>query len=82
MLLVNISREKIILQGKGFGEELEYLDIERRFPSLLIDTIEKHAVDTLWVINGPGSATTRAVTAARRRARDAWPYLDAGQAQR
>ena len=58
MLLVNFSREKIVLQGKGFVEELPYVDIERKLPLLLVDTIKKHAIKKVWVINGPGSFTT------------------------
>ena len=58
MLLVNLSREKIILRGKGWVEELPYFDIERQFPVLLIDTIQRYDIREIWVINGPGSFTT------------------------
>lgn len=58
MLVVNLSREKIILSGMWFTEELPYMDIERKLPVLLAGVIDAHAIEKLRVINGPGSFTS------------------------
>jgi tRNA A37 threonylcarbamoyladenosine modification protein TsaB len=58
MLFIHLSREKILLMGEEFLEELLYVDIERKLPPLLIDTLEEHNIDEIFVLNGPGSFTT------------------------
>jgi hypothetical protein len=37
--------------GKEFLKELAYLDIERKLPPLLIDTIQEHDIKKICVFN-------------------------------
>ena len=57
-LFLHLWREKIILQGDWWTKELAYLDIERKLPVLLIACVKKYTIETILVLNGPGSFTT------------------------